>query len=173
MTENTTTFPKDDFFIEDEFDADLQEEIGADNLRAIKSRIALKPCPFCGGQPGLLPSPDLEHHGYFVRCCCDSAHILHPTVDEAVSSWNMRYCEQPPATGLLSLVPSYLRNAPFAMYVFGSLVSSIGMGLREGFPWFLSALGVCSVAGALTILCFADLAADKSKKAKAGHKWRG
>lgn len=90
----------------------------------------LKPCPFCGRDPGIIPCPNPSDEGYFVCCLCGAGiMLLHPTAESAASVWNTRTCaccekwteadEANFQKSLMSIprLPSYLKNPIFWMFL--------------------------------------------------------
>lgn len=57
----------------------------------------LRPCPFCGKQPGWFPiEPDYEHGSAYAHVCCVEldggcgAEMLMTSNEEAIAKWNRR-----------------------------------------------------------------------------------
>ena len=62
------------------------------------SKIALEPCPFCGGSQQTIKSS--MRWGYFVSCSCAAVGPSAGSRDEAARAWNTR---KEPEQGRLEL----------------------------------------------------------------------
>jgi hypothetical protein len=51
----------------------------------------LSACPFCGGEAGLIKTPNRGE--FYVRCKTEDIEqlLLHPTKAEAIAAWNKRF----------------------------------------------------------------------------------
>lgn len=55
------------------------------------NEVKLKPCPFCGGQAGII-----DIYGKYAASCkeCDAGTASANTIDNAAKAWNKRYGHQ-------------------------------------------------------------------------------
>jgi len=53
------------------------------------SKIALKPCPFCGKQPTVWFDGGDPGEGYNIDCCCISVYSVGK--NDAIRKWNTRH----------------------------------------------------------------------------------
>ncbi len=128
-----------------------QCRVNARRSEAAVCAIPLKPCPFCGAQPEVLPSSNPDEEGFYVCCVCKGLKtcaetFVFPSAGGAAIAWNTRVKQS-----LFPAIPEYLNTIPSWVYLFGSLSVSIGFALKDGLPYFFSAFGTLSMLAAFLI----------------------
>lgn len=55
------------------------------------NKSTLKPCPFCGHEAYIQPSTMQGEYGRVICSGCHASTLRHPTLEQLVAAWNMRF----------------------------------------------------------------------------------